>query len=1327
MNRTVAPLVISGRSKAVGVSGSANSHYAIWVNVNYKDGTALAGQAGAFATGTHDWQSVEFTITPTKPVGTVTVYTLFRYHSGTAYFDDISVRESVVGTPPAPDTTAPVVTITAPTTGTSYAATASPLTLSGTASDSVGVTSVRWRNALTGVSGAASGTASWSASVPLGAGSNAIVVTALDAAGNYSADMLTVAYTAPDTTVPTVAITNPTSATATASPLPLAGTASDNVGVTAVTYSNAANGATGTASGTTSWSASVALVEGSNALTVTARDAAGNTATDTLTVTYSVSTPPASAEVVQNGTMDQASGTLAASWGVYGTGYAWGTAYGRSATAGIVAWNGTTIGQAGASQVLSPNRSMAPLTVSGWSKATAVSGTADAHYSLYVDIIYTDGTALWGTSQPFATGDHDWQQVQFTVTPTKPVATLAVYTLFRNHSGTAYFDDVSIREGSTTTPPPGDTTAPAVSITGPTTGTTYTASAASVSLTGTASDNVGVASVTWSNALTGASGTAGGTTAWSASVALASGSNVLTVTARDAAGNTASDAITVTYASSTPGDTTAPTVAIAGPTTATSHTVTASPVSLTGTASDNVGVTAVTYSNAANGATGTASGTTSWSASVALVAGANAITVTARDAAGNTANDAITVTYETSTTPPPAFSGPVLQSGTATNFDGQGVYIAGVPAKGATQAYSTTGMTMNWDPATASVAGLTLGSNSAMVSGVPTGFYVRDMAKGAAAYPFLGGKSDPLGLSLSTQITANSQAIVIDGKVTDVTGGDRAVTLFFALPFPRTGAVWHDDARRTRAATSGDYRNTISIGSGANGQISRYPWAAVTGSVGGLALGMDMDSPAQFRLLYNAELQSLVLAYDFGLVKETAKFPSGAPFRLVIYPADANWGFRSAAERYQKAFPQFFTVRSKQQGIWAHWTDATKVTGIADFGFKYHNGFNGSPAADDAVGIQTYAPCEPSTYWMSMAGGAPSSWDIAYAELQRRAAAGESGAVATMNAGMADAGGRVQCQLQNTPWSSGAVWSLNTTPGIPGAVNGATYIWNSGIKASRYGTGSSWDGEFLDSVEGYVTAPMDFNRAHFAAAGVPLTFDTASKRPVVHKGLAIFEFLKYMANDVHGLGKQMFANAAPYYFPFLAAYLDVLGIERNWLWSGSYQPDDDGTLMLWRTMSGAKPYLLVQNSDFWAFNYNLVERYFNRSLFYGMFPSMFSADAYSNNYWDNPTLYNRDRPLFKSYIPVIKRVAEAGWQPVTYARATNANIERWGPGNDGASFFTVGNFGGGGVTSQVTLLAGAPAASSLRDIRTGETFAISNGVANVYIGADSTRALQLVP
>jgi hypothetical protein len=103
---------------------------------------------------------------------------------------------------------------------------------------------------------------------------------------------LTASFTPPDTTPPAVSITTPTTtatySTAT-SPLTLGGTASDNVGVTQVSWAND-RGGSGTASGTTSWSVSgLALQSGANVLSVTARDAAGNTRAATLTVTY---TPP---------------------------------------------------------------------------------------------------------------------------------------------------------------------------------------------------------------------------------------------------------------------------------------------------------------------------------------------------------------------------------------------------------------------------------------------------------------------------------------------------------------------------------------------------------------------------------------------------------------------------------------------------------------------------------------------------------------------------------------------------------------------------------------------------------------------------------------------------------------------------------------------------------------------------------------------------------------------------------------------------------------------------------------------------------------------------
>jgi hypothetical protein len=117
-------------------------------------------------------------------------------------------------------------------------------------------------------------------------------VISVDASGNEAVsgdDTFTTASSPPlDTTDPTVYITSPTWRSTYATQegtLMLGGTASDNVAVTSITWANN-RGGSGTALGTTDWTIpDFSLQSGDdNVITVTATDAAGNSATDTLTV-----------------------------------------------------------------------------------------------------------------------------------------------------------------------------------------------------------------------------------------------------------------------------------------------------------------------------------------------------------------------------------------------------------------------------------------------------------------------------------------------------------------------------------------------------------------------------------------------------------------------------------------------------------------------------------------------------------------------------------------------------------------------------------------------------------------------------------------------------------------------------------------------------------------------------------------------------------------------------------------------------------------------------------------------------------------------------------
>jgi hypothetical protein len=159
-----------------------------------------------------------------------------------------------------------------------------------------------------------------------------------------------------------------------------------------------------------------------------------------------------------------------------------------------------------------------------------------------------------------------------------------------------------------------------------------------------ASDDVEVTSVTWSNSATGGSGTATGTIYWeTASISLNAGLNPITVTAQDSSGNTAMDWINVTY---NPVDTIDPEIAITEPTTSSSYDTDDASLDLSGTYSDDVGVTSITWTNSRGGSGSAIFVGGSWEiAGVSLQEGDNIISVTAMDGGGNSATATLNVVY----------------------------------------------------------------------------------------------------------------------------------------------------------------------------------------------------------------------------------------------------------------------------------------------------------------------------------------------------------------------------------------------------------------------------------------------------------------------------------------------------------------------------------------------------------------------------------------------------------------------------------------------------------------------------------------------------------
>jgi hypothetical protein len=164
------------------------------------------------------------------------------------------------------------------------------------------------------------------------------------------------------------------------------------------------------------------------------------------------------------------------------------------------------------------------------------------------------------------------------------------------------------------------------------------------------------------------------------------------VRCQDGSGNVNGDDFPISFSVAAPAlpDTTPPTVAITTPTTSPTYSTGSTPLTLMGTAGDDVGVTQVTWAND-RGGSGTATGTMTWAASgIALQAGINALSVTARDAAGNIQIASLTVTYNPPETTPPTGFISINADATYTNSTGVTLNLTATDAVGVTGYYVST-------------------------------------------------------------------------------------------------------------------------------------------------------------------------------------------------------------------------------------------------------------------------------------------------------------------------------------------------------------------------------------------------------------------------------------------------------------------------------------------------------------------------------------------------------------------------------------------------------------------------------------------------------------
>ena len=564
------------------------------------------------------------------------------------------------------------------------------------------------------------------------------------------------------------------------------------------------------------------------------------------------------------------------------------------------------------------------------------------------------------------------------------------------------------------------------------------------------------------------------------------------------------------------------------------------------------------------------------------------------------------------------------------------------------------------------------------------GFLVRDVQRADDGYAPIPVGGEAKGVRLSVVETPAADGATYRVTVEDRTGRDRALTLVYAWPLPAGDLVFEEDPRTAvpLADNAPQRSDAQAMGCGAGG-LNRWPFGAVSVGGRGFALGIDTAHPAYFRTAVH-------------------------PRTLAAYAARE---------------PDAFKTRVPEQGIWMPFRAIKSVENWQDFGFKFKEG-NDETAWDDAHGIFTFRYTEPTTWWLSMDkahGTNRFTMADCLAKVESLAAKGDPRARAWRGSVMRDEDGARVGRVMDTPWCRGAIWLLSPLPDIAGICEYKVKNTEADFAkfyAKPFPVGQ--DGEYIDSAEGYLTPTLDFNRTVFAASDTPLVFSSdEDHRPALFKGLSMYEYVRRTAARVWPRGRFVMANGVPGRWPWLPAYVDVGGTETQWIdEEGRWRPESHRSLLYKRALSMGKPYCYLQNVDFEKFAYADMENFMRHCVAYGLFPGCFSHNASEGHYFTRPEVYNRDRPLFKKYVPLCKMLSEAGWRPVnTLVASTDARVfvEQFG-----ARYVTVFNSARATVKVRLTAKVGARASEHVE----GGEVSFADGVATLELAPDAVRVLD---
>ena len=566
------------------------------------------------------------------------------------------------------------------------------------------------------------------------------------------------------------------------------------------------------------------------------------------------------------------------------------------------------------------------------------------------------------------------------------------------------------------------------------------------------------------------------------------------------------------------------------------------------------------------------------------------------------------------------------------------------------------------------------------------------------------------GLTVQARYRAQPGYIRLDVEVTNTRGDEeRALILYFRLPLGLEGGRWWRSLRRSDLIDpSTRYLNSYYTFQGYRPCASVSVFTAVTGidaggREAGLSLVVPLDVPRYFRTTYEGKFGYQV-EVELGLSPLTRKFPNRATFSVLLYRVDPRWALRSTVERYYRFFPDLFVRRAPRGGNWYIGDDLEReLKDPEDFALRFKETYMWRNLDTVRQGILAMKYVEP---WSDHYYGTEELMRLQAQELPINniwAPTGKSQPIRVQAQALLISGvRRLDGSLYGPNHKSfhegrstfsrfyGKHWpQAKRVLGLQdGPLQGYRYPTNPDVELPGMSRGKSvmqyevynqwgrkprspqdtYDGIYFDSTAGWWTGwhLNNFNREQFPYADFPLVFDHRTGRVALLHGLSSLEFLRYLSDRVHREGWITMANSGPGLFiNFAAPYLDMIGAGEN------YRLGDHEGLWLLRTVAYRKPLSYLNNPA-------PTERDLEHVLAFAVFP----GGPRAKEDWE------RLRPLYRRYMPLLERLDRAGWEPVPAAvvEPEALTVERFGPEKSGAVLLVVHNLTDKTVEGTLTLL-----------------------------------------